>query len=131
MGLCARKLYLHYAFDLWANRWRQKEATGDMIIGHACLELSDLTGRVRCLFVPPRGGHRIHDPFWFPPKPLWWRLGFCAIFPFALLSFPFVMLGAFVQERVHWPRLPRCAACSRKLRTRQARRCVECGATRA
>ena len=25
-------IYLHYAFDLWANRWRQKEATGDMII---------------------------------------------------------------------------------------------------
>jgi hypothetical protein len=25
-------IYLHYAFDLWANRWRQGEATGDMII---------------------------------------------------------------------------------------------------
>jgi RNA-directed DNA polymerase len=25
-------LYLHYAFDLWAKRWRQREATGDMII---------------------------------------------------------------------------------------------------
>src|SRR5580704_3316548 len=25
-------IYLHYAFDLWANRWRQQEATGDMII---------------------------------------------------------------------------------------------------
>jgi len=25
-------VYLHYAFDLWANRWRQREATGDMII---------------------------------------------------------------------------------------------------
>src|SRR3984957_6910580 len=25
-------IYLHYAFDLWANRWRQKEATGNMII---------------------------------------------------------------------------------------------------
>src|SRR3954469_15699211 len=23
---------LHYVFDLWANRWRQREATGDMII---------------------------------------------------------------------------------------------------
>ena len=21
-------IYLHYAFDLWANRWRQREATG-------------------------------------------------------------------------------------------------------
>ena len=25
-------VYLHYAFDLWAQRWRQREATGDMII---------------------------------------------------------------------------------------------------
>jgi RNA-directed DNA polymerase len=25
-------IYLYYAFDLWANRWRKREATGDMII---------------------------------------------------------------------------------------------------
>jgi len=25
-------LYLHYVFDLWAQRWRQKQAHGDMII---------------------------------------------------------------------------------------------------
>jgi RNA-directed DNA polymerase len=25
-------IYLHYAFDLWANRWRQHEATGDMVV---------------------------------------------------------------------------------------------------
>src|SRR3954465_4315815 len=25
-------VYLHYVFDLWAARWRQREATGDMII---------------------------------------------------------------------------------------------------
>jgi RNA-directed DNA polymerase len=25
-------VYLHYAFDLWAERWRRREATGDMII---------------------------------------------------------------------------------------------------
>jgi RNA-directed DNA polymerase len=25
-------IYLHYVFDLWANRWRKREATGDMII---------------------------------------------------------------------------------------------------
>jgi RNA-directed DNA polymerase len=25
-------IYLHYVLDLWANRWRQCEATGDMII---------------------------------------------------------------------------------------------------
>jgi RNA-directed DNA polymerase len=25
-------IYLHYALDLWAERWREREATGDMII---------------------------------------------------------------------------------------------------
>ena len=25
-------IYLHYVFDLWAERWRRREATGDMII---------------------------------------------------------------------------------------------------
>jgi RNA-directed DNA polymerase len=25
-------IYLHHVFDLWAKRWRQREATGDMII---------------------------------------------------------------------------------------------------
>ena len=25
-------IYLHYCFDLWAQRWRRREATGDMII---------------------------------------------------------------------------------------------------
>jgi RNA-directed DNA polymerase len=25
-------IYLHYVLDLWANRWREREATGDMII---------------------------------------------------------------------------------------------------
>jgi retron-type reverse transcriptase len=25
-------IYLHYVFDLWANRWRRRDATGDMII---------------------------------------------------------------------------------------------------
>jgi RNA-directed DNA polymerase len=25
-------IYLHYSFDLWAERWRRHEATGDMII---------------------------------------------------------------------------------------------------
>jgi RNA-directed DNA polymerase len=25
-------VYLHYVFDLWAVRWRQREATGDMVI---------------------------------------------------------------------------------------------------
>jgi retron-type reverse transcriptase len=25
-------VYLHYVFDLWAQRWRRREAVGDMII---------------------------------------------------------------------------------------------------
>jgi RNA-directed DNA polymerase len=25
-------IYLHYVFDLWAERWRRRKATGDMII---------------------------------------------------------------------------------------------------
>ena len=25
-------VYLHYVFDLWAQRWRRREATGDMIV---------------------------------------------------------------------------------------------------
>src|SRR5579864_7550930 len=25
-------IYLHYAFDLWAERWRRREASGDVII---------------------------------------------------------------------------------------------------
>ena len=25
-------IYLHYVFDLWADRWRRREATGNMII---------------------------------------------------------------------------------------------------
>jgi group II intron reverse transcriptase/maturase len=27
-------IYLHYVLDLWAERWRRREATGDMIIVH-------------------------------------------------------------------------------------------------
>ena len=25
-------IYLHYVLDLWANRWRQRDTTGEMII---------------------------------------------------------------------------------------------------
>ena len=25
-------IYLHYVFDLWVERWRRREATGDMIV---------------------------------------------------------------------------------------------------
>jgi hypothetical protein len=29
-------VYLHYVFDLWGQRWRRREATGDMIIVRYC-----------------------------------------------------------------------------------------------
>jgi hypothetical protein len=29
-------IYLHCTLDLWAVRWRQREATGDMIIVRYC-----------------------------------------------------------------------------------------------
>jgi len=31
-------VYPHYVFDLWAERWRRREATGDMVMVrmHAC-----------------------------------------------------------------------------------------------
>src|SRR3954468_24741155 len=29
---CLSNVYLHYVFDLWAERWRRREATGDMIM---------------------------------------------------------------------------------------------------
>jgi RNA-directed DNA polymerase len=29
-------VYLHYAFDLWAHRWRQKQARGDVIMVRFC-----------------------------------------------------------------------------------------------
>jgi retron-type reverse transcriptase len=25
-------IYMHYVFDLWADRWRRREAQGDVII---------------------------------------------------------------------------------------------------
>ena len=25
-------VYLHYVYDLWVQRWRRREATGDMIV---------------------------------------------------------------------------------------------------
>jgi RNA-directed DNA polymerase len=38
-------IYLHYAFDLWAKRWRQREATGDMIIVRYADDVRHFTGR--------------------------------------------------------------------------------------
>jgi len=28
-------VYLHYAFDLWADRWRRREATGNVVVHYA------------------------------------------------------------------------------------------------
>ena len=35
-------IYLHYAFDLWAKRWRQREATGDLAIYQFCRKAVDV-----------------------------------------------------------------------------------------
>jgi group II intron reverse transcriptase/maturase len=35
-------IYLHYALDLWAERWRRREATGDMIIVRYADDLSSV-----------------------------------------------------------------------------------------
>ena len=45
-------LYLHYVFDLWAERWRRREARGDMIVVRYADDLvvgfeHALVGRVR------------------------------------------------------------------------------------
>jgi hypothetical protein len=52
-------VYLHYAFDLWAERWRHREATGTVIIvlSLACRKLingNQINGNQM-----PRGGRRI------------------------------------------------------------------------
>jgi len=40
-------IYLHYALDLWARRWRRREAMGDMIIvRHATILSSASNTRV-------------------------------------------------------------------------------------
>jgi hypothetical protein len=31
ISLLLANVYRHYSFDLWAQRWRRREATGDMI----------------------------------------------------------------------------------------------------
>ena len=42
-------IYLHYVLDLWANRWRQREATGDMIIvRYAEMVCHERTDERRC-----------------------------------------------------------------------------------
>ena len=29
-------IYMHYVFDLWADRWRRREAQGDVVIVRYC-----------------------------------------------------------------------------------------------
>jgi hypothetical protein len=44
-------IYLHYALDLWAVRWRRREATGDMIIvryADDCVPRTHRRKKVRC-----------------------------------------------------------------------------------
>jgi RNA-directed DNA polymerase len=51
-------IYLHYAFDLWANRWRQREVTGDMIIlGYADDTVVGFEHETRRLSVPRHDAH--------------------------------------------------------------------------
>src|SRR5215218_3679353 len=38
-------VYLHYVFDLWAERWRRREATGDMIIVRYADDVRHITWR--------------------------------------------------------------------------------------
>jgi hypothetical protein len=70
-------------------------ATGD-IIGHACVTVSEISRRVVALYIPPRGV-RVHDPFWFPPDPLWRRLGLCVVAPLSVIAF--VLLFPFFLHR--------------------------------
>ena len=44
-------IYMHYVLDLWANRWRQREAQGDMVIvryADDCVPRTHLRKEVRC-----------------------------------------------------------------------------------
>ena len=40
-------LFLHYVFDLWAARWRRREATGDMVIVRYAMRRHRLRLRAR------------------------------------------------------------------------------------
>jgi hypothetical protein len=118
----------------WSMGFHVEDAlTGDMIIGHACVLVSELSSRVVKRSIPPRGGHRVHDPFWVPPEPLWKRLAISIVAPIGLIAcgfmLPFVVISEFVHARMGRLLLPRCASCKEKLRTRLATRCLVCGAS--
>jgi len=40
-------VYLHYVLDLWAERWRRRKATGDMIIVRSAMSVPTATVRLR------------------------------------------------------------------------------------
>src|ERR1700751_1603245 len=51
-------IYLHYCFDLWAERWRRQEARGDMIVvryaddlvvGASSMRVTHVTSLMRCM----------------------------------------------------------------------------------
>src|SRR6201987_1743007 len=51
-------IYLHYVFDLWAERWRRQEARGDMIVvryaddlvvGASSMRVTHVTSLMRCM----------------------------------------------------------------------------------
>ena len=54
-------IYLHYVFDLWVERWRRREATGDMIVVRyvaAFALLPSFKPQLNSLGVSIRGGER-------------------------------------------------------------------------
>src|SRR6266478_1519242 len=56
-------LYLHYAFDLWAERWRRREAAGNMIIVRYA---DDWLPKPRILHPWPESRFAVRHPRWEP-----------------------------------------------------------------
>jgi retron-type reverse transcriptase len=40
-------IYLHYVFDLWVQRWRRKQASGDVIAVRLAIPMATLVGTIR------------------------------------------------------------------------------------
>jgi len=51
-------IYLHYVLDLWADRWRRREATGDMIIVRYADDVVAVAARQGCDVGTTEHGHR-------------------------------------------------------------------------
>ena len=60
-------IYLHYCFDLWAERWRRREAQGDMIVVRYADDLAvgapgrSLSKSKEAMAVPTRPCHGLGD----------------------------------------------------------------------